>query len=212
MKKYAQGIQVFFTAMLLVTLIACTPEAIPPTTSGTNTLTINVEGRGAVINLANDINCEDTSCSYSLESGSQLTLMASAESNYAFDHWEVSCDGQTSSECLINMEQNVTLTAVFTLRSGTISLSWLAPNAREDGSALTESDIKEYVIYYRTSQDQAYESASTFTVSADETGVAPTELLIENLESGTNYYFAGVAIDKNGSSSKLSDEVMKTVN
>lgn len=228
MKKQSQGIQIFFAATLAATLIACTSETSTSTTSSTgsatipssdsstipttNTLTLNITGRGSVMNLSNNINCKNSACTYSLENGIDLTLMASAEPNYAFDHWEFSCDGQTSKECLINMDKNVTLTAVFAQQSGTVSLSWLAPNAREDNSALTESDIKEYVIYYRTSQDAPYEGASSFTVSADETGAVPTELVIENLQAGKNYYFAGVTIDKNGASSKFSDEIMKTVN
>lgn len=207
---------VIFAASLF-SLIACTPEATTGTTTDTSSsktqnLTINIQGGGSVVNLANNINCETSACTYSLQNGTNLTLMASAETNYAFDHWELSCDGQTSNECLINMNNNVTLTAVFALQSGTVSLSWLAPTAREDGSDLSESEIKEYVIYYRSNPTTPYEGASSFTIEADDTGAVPTELTIENLDSGKTYYFAGVTIDKNGATSRLSDEVMKTIN
>lgn len=222
MKINVGHLKILSPLFLAFVLIGCTPETTEtgtttdaePNTNSTNySLSINVEGGGSVINLANNVNCETGSiCTYSFEQGTSMTLMATAEPNYAFDHWEYSCNNENSAECLVTMNENVTITAVFIQQSGSISLSWQAPSAREDGSPLSVNEIMQYVIYYRESQDLPYADASTVTLTADETGIAPTELIIDDLKPGKKYYFAGVTIDTNGITSQLSEEIMKVVN
>ena len=204
-----------FLAFVLIGCVSETTEESGSTDaepSSNYSLTINVEGGGSVINLANNINCTaGSACTYSFEQGTSMTLMATAEPNYAFDHWEYSCNNE-NAECLVTMNENITLTAVFIQQSGSISLSWQAPSEREDGSPLSVNEIMQYVIYYRESQDVPYAGASAITLTADETGTAPTELVIDDLKPGKNYYFAGVTIDTNGVTSQLSEEIMKVVN
>lgn len=213
-------LKILASLFLAFVLIGCVPEATETSlpmdaepNSSTYSLAINVEGGGSVINLANNVNCTaGSACTYSFEQGTSMTLMATAESNYAFDHWEYSCNNENNAECLVTMNENITLTAVFIQQSGSISLSWQAPSEREDGSPLSVNEIMQYVIYYRESQDVPYAGASAITLTADETGTAPTELVIDDLKPGKNYYFAGVTIDTNGVTSQLSEEIMKVVN
>ena len=92
-----------------------------------------------------------------------------------------------------------------------INVSWSAPTEREDGTVLASSEIKQYTIYYRESQNDPYEGAASLVVIEDESGNVPTNLDIPGLEKGKSYYLAGVTIDTNGLTSQLSNEIIKTV-
>lgn len=178
------------------------------------TLSINVVGNGTVQNIANSITCSGASCSKELLQDTNLTLMATPAEGYEFDHWELSCNNSTSSECGVAMSDDTSVKAIFTesaVQIGAINVNWSAPTEREDGTALASSDIKQYTIYYRESQDQPYEGATSLIVTDDGSGNIPTSLSIEGLEKGKSYYLAGVTIDTNGLTSELSNEIVKTV-
>ena len=177
-------------------------------------LSLSISGSGTVKNIANDIDCSSTSCSKALLKGTNLTLMATATQGFQFDHWELSCPGSSSAECLVSMNSNVSVMAVFTESpepNGSIDVNWTAPTEREDGTALASSEIKQYTIYYRESLDQPYAGATSLVVTDDGSGNVPTSLKIPGLEKGKSYYLAGVTIDTNGLTSQLSNEIEKTV-
>lgn len=187
---------------------------IPSSVSGTYSLMVDASGQGSVVNLANNINCTNKVCEHLIEAGAQLNLMATAIEGYVFDHWQYQCAGITSQECQIRMNADVKVSAVFVEASeklGNISVTWKEPTEREDGSTLASSEIQQFVIYYRENQSDPYTGAERITVEDDGSGSVSTQLVINNLEVGKSYYLAGITVDTNGISSKLSNEIMKVV-
>lgn len=82
-----------------------------------------------------------------------------------------------------------------------VSLSWIAPSTRADGSVLPLNDLSGYRVYMGTT--------NTSLVPVLELGDSDvTEHSISNLESGS-YYFAITALDKDGLESGLSQVVVK---
>jgi Fibronectin type III domain len=85
--------------------------------------------------------------------------------------------------------------------SSTATLSWEAPTANTNGSALT--DLAGYRIYYGTSPTQMNDSVQIKT-----TGVQT--YVIDNLAAGT-WYFAIMAVTSAGTESGLSNVVSLTI-
>jgi|GEM_PF-1264355 len=179
-------------------------------------LKINIVGNGTVQNISNNIACSSGSCSKELPQGTELTLMATKATGYEFDHWELDCSNSTSSECGITMSGDISVNAIFVeeevaVQTGVINVNWSAPTEREDGTTLAASEIKQYTIYYRESQDDPYAGAMSKDATDNGNGNVATSLDIEGLEKGKSYYLAGVTIDTNGLTSQLSNEIVKTV-
>ena len=82
-----------------------------------------------------------------------------------------------------------------------LELSWLIPDAREDGTDLYAYEISGYHIYY-TSTDTPMEQADVIAIGAAQT----TDYSFTNLPSG-NYRLAIAAVDTQGLQSALSDEI-----
>ncbi len=89
--------------------------------------------------------------------------------------------------------------------SQTVKLSWTSPSTRENGAALSISDLSGYHIYYYL--DGATGSDSTVAINGGSTQSASITLT----KAGT-YYFAISAIDVSGLVSSLSNYVALTVN
>jgi hypothetical protein len=85
--------------------------------------------------------------------------------------------------------------------STTATLSWEAPTANTNGSALT--DLAGYRIYYGTSPSQLNTSVQIKT-----TGIQT--YVIDNLAAGT-WYFAIMAVTSAGTESSLSNVVSLTI-
>ncbi|MGI9285457.1 MAG: fibronectin type III domain-containing protein [Pseudomonadales bacterium] len=85
---------------------------------------------------------------------------------------------------------------------GSASLSWTIPKKRENGVALSISELNRYEIYYTS------DSGRSETIRVDNP--AKSSLTITNLQADT-YYFAMAAVDKDGIFSELSNEAPKTV-
>ncbi|MCG7928155.1 MAG: putative Ig domain-containing protein [Candidatus Thiodiazotropha taylori] len=85
--------------------------------------------------------------------------------------------------------------------TGSISLNWVAPATRTDGSSLDMSEISGYRLYMGT-------SSSNLTPVVDVDDCTINDHVIENLETGT-YYFAITAYDLSGNESDLSNVVAK---
>jgi hypothetical protein len=85
--------------------------------------------------------------------------------------------------------------------TGAATLSWAAPTANTDGSALL--DLAGYEIHWGP-QSGGYSSA----VAVSNPGI--TTYMIENLTAGT-HYFAVMAVNSQGVVSTFSNEAVKTI-
>ena len=89
------------------------------------------------------------------------------------------------------------------LKTGSASLSWTAPVARADGSALALSEISGYTVYYGP-------GAENLPHSIDVNDASATSLTINNLPAGTCYMVV-TARDTQGRESGPSNLVAKQV-
>ena len=85
--------------------------------------------------------------------------------------------------------------------AGSATLSWDAPTTNTNGTALT--DLAGYRIYFGSSAEHLNRSVHIGTVGLQT-------YVIDGLEPG-NWYFAVMALATNGSESRLSDVVQKTI-
>jgi hypothetical protein len=85
--------------------------------------------------------------------------------------------------------------------TGSVTLNWVAPTTRTDGSALALSDISGYRLYMGT-------SANSLSPVVDLDDSSASRHVMDNLETGT-YYFAITAFDTAGNESDLSNVVTK---
>jgi fibronectin type 3 domain-containing protein len=90
--------------------------------------------------------------------------------------------------------------AAATTRS--VRVTWQAPLVNTDGSTLT--DLKGYRIVYGT-QPGVY----TSSVPVNSTGLV--DYTVENLQTGTKYYFSMVAVNAAGAESDYSQEVVVNI-
>jgi hypothetical protein len=88
-------------------------------------------------------------------------------------------------------------TSVVTPNTGDVSLAWIAPSSRTDGSALEMSEIAGYRIYMGT-------TANNLEPVLDLEDGSLDAHVMEDLENGT-YYFAVTAYDTAGNESDLSN-------
>ena len=87
--------------------------------------------------------------------------------------------------------------------SNVLNLSWVAPSAREDGSALSLSEIASYRIYYGT-------ESGDYQNELDVNDSSAVQAQISGIGSGT-YYIALSTVDTEGRESSFSTEVVITV-
>jgi len=92
--------------------------------------------------------------------------------------------------------------AANTLKSA--RLSWKRPSKRSDDSALAESEIEQYEIYYSNSLTRAMQKI-------DSVNAASLGYTASGLEVGT-HYFSLVTVDTTGMKSPLSAPVSITIN
>jgi len=90
-----------------------------------------------------------------------------------------------------------------TATKGSMTLKWVAPKTRSDGSALNLSEIGGYVIYLGN-------SSSDLTMEVDLNDGAATSHVIKDLEVGT-YFVAVTAYDVDGNMSSYSNVLEKEV-
>jgi hypothetical protein len=89
-----------------------------------------------------------------------------------------------------------------TPQSSSLSLNWVAPVIRTDGSPISLADIDGYKIYYGT-------SAGNYTDSVNVNDGSQTSVTISGLPAGT-YHLVMTTYDTNGLESTYSSEVLKT--
>lgn len=166
---------------------------------------------GSVISLAGGINCVESICYDRFLLGGELTLTALPRLGYTFAGWSDACGG-VQSDCRLTVDSYKAVTANFvaaTQQTSSLELRWLTPTLREDGSSLAANEIKQHTIYYGKTSG-VYDHAVTVPASAG--GLVPTRIVINGLQSGVNYYFAGITVDTRGLSSQLSTEISRVVN
>lgn len=88
------------------------------------------------------------------------------------------------------------------IATGSATLSWTPPNENTDGSPLT--DLDGYVVYWGT-QSGNYANS----MALDDPGI--TTYIVDNLLSGSTYYFATTAVNSDGLESTFSNEASKTI-
>ena len=86
-----------------------------------------------------------------------------------------------------------------------LELSWLIPDAREDGTDLYVYEISGYNIYY-TSSDAPIEQADVIAIADSQT----TDYSFTGLPSG-NYRLAIASVDTQGLQSAISEEITARV-
>ncbi|HEY9199219.1 MAG TPA: putative Ig domain-containing protein, partial [Gammaproteobacteria bacterium] len=87
--------------------------------------------------------------------------------------------------------------------SSDVTLSWVAPSTRTDGTALSLSDITGFRIHYGT-------SAGNYTSSVSVNDPTATTYTLQDMAPAT-YYFTVTAIDADGQESGYSSAVNTTV-
>lgn len=83
--------------------------------------------------------------------------------------------------------------------SATVTLSWVAPSTRDDGSALSLSEIGGYRVYVGGASGQ-YDRE----ITVDDP--AATSAVVENLTAGQRYYLVVTTLDSEGQESAYSTE------
>ena len=119
---------------------------------------------------------------------------------------ELSCQIKTHSLALVQLFCVLLLISFVSIRyaeAGDITVSWVAPAEREDGSVLSMAEIAGYRVHYGDSQgsypyEVPVDSGSTMSVT------------LANLAAGT-YYIAVTTVDTDGRESVLSQEAVITV-
>ena len=82
-----------------------------------------------------------------------------------------------------------------------VSLNWVAPTQREDGTSLSMAEIKGYRIYYGTISG-GYE----YSVDIDDRTATSVSIRTLGIPSGS-YYIAMTTIDMDGRESRYSTEI-----
>lgn len=198
-----------FAMSLCMLITACSgggdsapaPSAPAPTTF-TLTVAKTGTGTGTVTSSTGGISCGAT-CTGRYAGNTSVTLTATPLSGNTFSGWSGACSG--TAACVLSMTANHGVTATFTTvaATGTATVSWIAPTARENGALLALSELAGYRIYYGT-------SAGNTNIMIEVPGGSVTGHTITGLTSGT-YYFRASAYDTAGVESPQSGVVSKVV-
>ena len=87
--------------------------------------------------------------------------------------------------------------------SADITLSWVAPAEREDGTPISMAELAGYRVYYGT-------SAGNYTTQVDINNGSTMNVTLSGLATGT-YYIVVTAIDVDGRESVYSQEAVQTI-
>ena len=166
--------------------VAGSPYSFQPSASGPSGTT-----------LAFSVQNKPTWANFSIATGQLAGTPASTQTG-TYSNIVVSVSDGVASSSLSPF--TITVTAA-TPTTSNATLSWTAPTANTDGSALT--DLAGTQIYYGT-------SASNLNQSVQVAGATQTSYTINNLTSGT-WYFGGVAYATTGAQSALSGLVSVTI-
>ncbi len=90
-------------------------------TLNTYPVTVQVVGTGTVTGTG--VNCASPSCISNVNSGTSLTLTATADPSYNFAGWSGACTNATGTCSLSSITTATTVTATFTLKNGSLTIS-----------------------------------------------------------------------------------------
>ena len=166
--------------------VAGSPYSFQPSASGPSNMT-----------LAFSVQNKPTWANFSIATG-QLSGTPASTQTGTYSNIVVSVSDGVASNSLAPFSITVTPATATTSNA---TLSWTAPTANTDGSALT--GLAGTLIYYGT-------SASNLNQSVQVAGATQTSYTINNLTSGT-WYFGGVAYATTGAQSALSGLVSITI-
>jgi hypothetical protein len=117
----------------------------------------------------------------------------------SYDNIVISVTDGTDSASLNPLSINV---AAAQPTTGSVSLSWVPPTARTDGSSLDLSEISGYRIYMGT-------AANNLEQIVDLADSSVNDYVVDNLVNG-DYYFAVTTYDTDGNESDFSNVAMKS--
>ena len=115
----------------------------------------------------------------------------------------ISDSGDGSSDSLIGDGSSDSTIGGGSDSSGSVSLSWEPPEAREDGSDFEPSEVDYYEVAYGTESGNLTETVS---------GLINTSTEVNSLVPGENYHFAVRVVDNNGLRSAYSNEKVSEAN
>ena len=119
---------------------------------------------------------------------------------------QLSCQIKTYSLALVQLFYTLLLISFASIsyaEAGSITVSWVAPAEREDGSALSMAEIAGYYVYYGDSQ-------GSYTREVTVNSASTMSVTLNNLAPGT-YYIAVTTADTDGRESAFSQEVVRTI-
>ncbi|MCP4324118.1 MAG: hypothetical protein GY787_20135, partial [Alteromonadales bacterium] len=125
LNENASSIQLTFTATVTDNDNNSSSDSVIITVNAdendTTMFTVNIiSSNNGVVSDGQSINC-GTACSAEYQSDALVSLSATVESGYRFDHWEGDvCDGLSNATCTFAITQNVTVTPIFQLVDTTL--------------------------------------------------------------------------------------------
>jgi len=136
-------------------------------------------GSGTVTSTDGGINC-GSDCSEAFNSGTTVTLTATANTGSTFTGWSGDCTG-TSSSCTVTMNAAKNVTAAFTLNTYTITASVV-------GSGGSISPSGSVTVNYNSNQ--------TFTITPNS-GYKVSDVKVDSVSKGaiSTYTFSNVTAD-----------------
>lgn len=201
-----------FSDTILILLICLTMSACgssgssssntSPTITGTPTSNVSENSAYSFTPVANDTD------------GNKLTFSITNKPNWA--NFNIATGQLTGTpittghypEIVISVSDGIATSSLpsFTIDVlGTAVLNWSKPTLNTDGTDLT--DLTGYVVYYGTSPN-----TSELTKNIPISGGNTTTAIIENLSTGTTYYFAVASISASGGEGKKSNPASKIIN
>ena len=130
---------------------------------------------------------------------SQVMACTAVETSACLDN----SDGCSVTATLDNINTGTDTEINNDLTTGSFSVVWVPPSARDNGESLSLSEIASFRIYYGTSPG-VYQNH----MEIDNAGTNQTTM--NNMNSGT-YYLVVTTIDTDGRESGYSDEMMVTI-
>ncbi|MBI1424272.1 MAG: hypothetical protein GC149_12450 [Gammaproteobacteria bacterium] len=170
-----------------------TMYTVSGTISGLSGTGLVIRNNGAPVTISNN------AFSVSLSSGSAYAFTIGTQPSSPAQQCTIANASGTVGSLNIT---NVVVTCS-TTTTKTVTLSWTAPTTREDGSAISLSDIGSYILSYGTSPTTT--SSNTITINDG----SATQYTV-TLPAGT-YYFVIRAVDSNGTQGLMSAVLQKTL-
>lgn len=146
-------------------------------------LTVTTSGSGSVISSPSGIDC-GSDCSEIYQTNTNVTLTATPEQGFVFDHWEGDCTGNSTCELIINSSQSVS--AIFLAENQTSVLieNYSAPN---DAFQLSNITVNASGITWHAGLEQylVVQNNAARIIRYDENFAYMGELTVSDIDSDT---------------------------